>query len=54
MSTANITSTEAGTPTVVAKLSPLDQFLPVWIIAAMLAGLVAGQRARPTMISPVR
>ena len=32
--------TEAG---VVAKLSTLDRFLPVWILAAMAVGLLAGR-----------
>ena len=27
----------------VAKLSTLDRFLPVWIIAAMVVGLLAGR-----------
>jgi arsenical-resistance protein len=43
VSTENVTSTEAGAPGVVAKLSTLDRFLPVWIIAAMVVGLVAGR-----------
>ena len=45
MSTDNLTpgapsQDEAG---VVAKLSTLDRFLPVWIIAAMVVGLVGGR-----------
>jgi arsenical-resistance protein len=33
----------ASDPGVVAKLSTLDRFLPVWIIAAMAVGLVGGR-----------
>ena len=40
MSTPNAT---ADTPAVVGKLSTLDRFLPVWIIAAMVVGLLAGR-----------
>ncbi|MDQ3576741.1 MAG: ACR3 family arsenite efflux transporter [Actinomycetota bacterium] len=36
------TAAPSATP-VVARLSRLDRFLPVWIIAAMLVGLVAGR-----------
>ena len=47
MSTDNITPPSSSTAPdeagVVAKLSTLDRFLPVWIIAAMVVGLVAGR-----------
>ncbi|HSA40614.1 MAG TPA: arsenical-resistance protein, partial [Mycobacterium sp.] len=33
----------ATPPAVVGKLSTLDRFLPVWIGAAMLAGLLLGR-----------
>ncbi|MFG1783286.1 ACR3 family arsenite efflux transporter [Rhodococcus oryzae] len=35
-------ATTEGHPTVVGKLSTLDRFLPVWIGAAMVAGLLLG------------
>jgi arsenical-resistance protein len=38
-----ITTTEAPKTGVVAKLSTLDRFLPVWILAAMAVGLVGGR-----------
>jgi ACR3 family arsenite transporter len=37
------TGHRAAAESVVAKLSTLDRFLPVWIIAAMLLGLVGGR-----------
>ncbi|GAA4764301.1 ACR3 family arsenite efflux transporter [Actinomycetospora chibensis] len=46
MSTENATSSTANDPAdagVVAKLSTLDRFLPVWILAAMIVGLLAGR-----------
>ena len=43
MSAENVTSTDAETAGVVAKLSTLDRFLPVWIIAAMVVGLLGGR-----------
>ena len=45
MSTENLTpgAPSPGEAGVVAKLSTLDRFLPVWIIAAMVAGLLAGR-----------
>ncbi len=43
MSTENLTSTEASDTGVVGKLSTLDRFLPVWILAAMVVGLLAGR-----------
>jgi hypothetical protein len=44
VSTDNLTPTGAPEETrVVGKLSTLDRFLPVWIIAAMVVGLVAGR-----------
>ena len=44
-SSDNLTSTESGAAdsAVVAKLSTLDRFLPVWIIAAMALGLLGGR-----------
>jgi ACR3 family arsenite transporter len=39
-----VTTTEtAPAGVVVGKLSTLDRFLPVWIAAAMIAGLLAGR-----------
>ena len=43
MSAENVSSTAAETAGVVAKLSTLDRFLPVWIIAAMVVGLLGGR-----------
>jgi ACR3 family arsenite transporter len=44
VSTENLTTTgDPGPAGVVGKLSTLDRFLPVWIIAAMAAGLVGGR-----------
>ena len=44
MNSDNLTSTEPATDVgVVGKLSTLDRFLPVWIIAAMVLGLVGGR-----------
>jgi arsenite transporter len=44
VSTDNLTSTRADAEaSVVAKLSTLNRFLPVWIIAAMAVGLVGGR-----------
>ncbi|MCA1822575.1 MAG: ACR3 family arsenite efflux transporter [Candidatus Dormibacteria bacterium] len=38
-----MTTTDTTSSAVVAKLSMLDRFLPVWIAAAMVAGLLAGR-----------
>ncbi|TNC29744.1 ACR3 family arsenite efflux transporter [Amycolatopsis alkalitolerans] len=38
-----MTTTSTAPATVVGKLSTLDRFLPVWIAAAMVAGLLAGR-----------
>ena len=43
MSTENPTAARPGEAGVVAKLSTLDRFLPVWILAAMAVGLLAGR-----------
>ncbi|MDD7968242.1 ACR3 family arsenite efflux transporter [Actinomycetospora lemnae] len=49
MSTENTTgaaqraATDPAEASVVAKLSTLDRFLPVWILAAMIVGLLAGR-----------
>jgi len=45
VSTENLTpgAPSQGEAGVVAKLSTLDRFLPVWIIAAMVVGLVGGR-----------
>ena len=43
MSTENLTSNDAADAGAVAKLSTLDRFLPVWILAAMVVGLLAGR-----------
>jgi arsenical-resistance protein len=43
VSTENLTSTDLGSAGVVAELSTLDRFLPVWILAAMALGLVGGR-----------
>ncbi|MGH3826474.1 MAG: arsenic resistance protein, partial [Pseudonocardiaceae bacterium] len=43
MSTENLTGTDPGSAGVVAKLSKLNRFLPVWILAAMALGLVGGR-----------
>ena len=39
----NIDQRRADTPAVVARLSRLDQFLPIWIALAMVAGLLLGR-----------
>ncbi|NMH90029.1 ACR3 family arsenite efflux transporter [Pseudonocardia bannensis] len=38
-----MTSADAGSAGVVGRLSTLDRFLPVWILAAMVLGLAAGR-----------
>jgi arsenite transporter len=43
VSTGNVTSDDRGEAGVVAKLSTLDRFLAVWILAAMAVGLLAGR-----------
>ena len=43
MSTENLTSNDPNGAGVVAKLSTLDRFLPLWILAAMAVGLLAGR-----------
>ncbi|MGH3669414.1 MAG: arsenic resistance protein, partial [Pseudonocardiaceae bacterium] len=43
MSTENLTGSDRVSTGVVVKLSTLDRFLPVWILAAMALGLVAGR-----------
>jgi ACR3 family arsenite transporter len=43
VSADNLTTTGAADAGVVAKLSTLDRFLPVWILAAMAVGLVGGR-----------
>ncbi len=43
VSTENLTGTDPGSTGVMAKLSTLDRFLPVWILAAMAAGLIGGR-----------
>ncbi|MGW7531694.1 ACR3 family arsenite efflux transporter [Amycolatopsis sp. NPDC054798] len=43
MTTTDKPVSTAGSPGVVGKLSRLDRFLPVWIAAAMVLGLLAGR-----------
>ncbi|MHA7306490.1 ACR3 family arsenite efflux transporter [Arthrobacter sp. TMN-49] len=43
MSTTTVTTSAPGEAAVVGKLSTLDRFLPVWIIAAMAVGLLLGR-----------
>ncbi|POH57647.1 arsenical-resistance protein [Arthrobacter glacialis] len=43
VSTKSITPSIPGEAAVVGKLSTLDRFLPVWIIAAMVIGLLLGK-----------
>lgn len=43
MSIENLTDTDRASTGVVAKLSTLDRFLPVWILAAMAIGLIGGR-----------
>ncbi|RAN76303.1 arsenical-resistance protein [Bacillus sp. SRB_336] len=43
MSTQTTTPSAPGAAAVVGKLSTLDRFLPAWIIAAMVAGLLLGK-----------
>jgi ACR3 family arsenite transporter len=43
VSTENLTSNDPNEAGVVAKLSTLDRFLPLWILAAMAVGLLAGR-----------
>ena len=38
-----MTDTTTPAPAVVGKLSTLDRFLPLWIGAAMVAGLLLGR-----------
>jgi arsenite transporter len=43
VSTENLTSNDANEAGVVGRLSTLDRFLPLWILAAMIVGLLAGR-----------
>ncbi|SEF11554.1 arsenite transporter, ACR3 family [Arthrobacter alpinus] len=43
MSIKTVTPASSGEAAVMGKLSTLDRFLPVWIIAAMLIGLLLGK-----------
>lgn len=43
MSIKTVTPTSSGETAVMGKLSTLDRFLPVWIIAAMALGLLLGK-----------
>ncbi len=43
MSTKTTTSSAPGEAAVIGRLSTLDRFLPVWIIAAMVVGLLLGK-----------